>query len=44
MTPPMDVLYNLKSEICMLLEERNIPVKYHHHEVGDRGNWPVWTG
>ncbi|NLW23930.1 MAG: hypothetical protein GXY91_01560 [Clostridia bacterium] len=37
MTPPMDVLYNLRSEICMLLEERNVPVKYHHHEVGGPG-------
>ncbi len=41
MTPPMDVLYNLRSEMCMLLEERNVPVKYHHHEVGGPGQLEI---
>lgn len=31
--PPMDVDYDLRSRMCMLLEERGVPVKYHHHEV-----------
>lgn len=36
-TKPMDILYELRSQICLLLEERNVPVKYHHHEVGGPG-------
>lgn len=35
--PPMDILYDLRSRMCVLLEENNIPVKYHHHEVGGPG-------
>lgn len=34
---PFDDLYDLRSEICLLLEERNVKVKYHHHEVGGPG-------
>ncbi|NLM21091.1 MAG: type I glutamate--ammonia ligase [Peptococcaceae bacterium] len=37
MSLPMDILYNLRSEMCLLLEERGIEVKYHHHEVGGPG-------
>ncbi len=40
-TPPMDVLYDLRSRMCMLLEERNVPVKYHHHEVGGPGQLEI---
>lgn len=36
-TPPQDVLYDLRSRMCLLMEENNIPVKYHHHEVGGPG-------
>ncbi|MCR4400624.1 MAG: type I glutamate--ammonia ligase [Syntrophomonadaceae bacterium] len=39
--PPMDVLYDLRSQMCLLLEERNIPVKYHHHEVGGPGQLEI---
>ena len=39
--PPMDVLYDLRSRMCMLLEERDIPVKYHHHEVGGPGQLEI---
>jgi glutamine synthetase len=35
--PPRDSLYNLRSEICLHLEEMGVPVKYHHHEVGGPG-------
>jgi glutamine synthetase len=35
--PPQDILYDLRSRMCLLLEENNIPVKYHHHEVGGPG-------
>jgi glutamine synthetase len=34
---PFDEYYNLRSEICMLLGERGVEVKYHHHEVGGPG-------
>ncbi len=36
-TPPQDVLYDLRARMCLLMEENNIPVKYHHHEVGGPG-------
>lgn len=35
--PPQDVLYDLRARMCLLMEENNIPVKYHHHEVGGPG-------
>jgi glutamine synthetase len=36
-TPPQDILCDLRSRICVLMENNNIPVKYHHHEVGGPG-------
>jgi len=41
--PPKDQLYNLRSEICLLLEEMGIEVKYHHHEVGGPGQSEIET-
>lgn len=41
MTLPMDVLYNLRSEMCTLLEECGVQVKYHHHEVGGPGQGEI---
>lgn len=38
---PQDVAYNLRSKICMLMEEWGIKVKYHHHEVGGPGQMEV---
>ncbi len=35
--PPQDVLYDLRSRMCLLMEENDIAVKYHHHEVGGPG-------
>ncbi len=35
--PPQDILYDLRSRMCLLMEKNNIPVKYHHHEVGGPG-------
>lgn len=35
--PPQDILYDLRSRMCLLMEENQIPVKYHHHEVGGPG-------
>lgn len=40
-SPPMDILYDLRSEMCMLLEERGVQVKYHHHEVGGPGQLEI---
>ncbi len=34
---PFDILYNLRSEMCVLMEERGVKVKYHHHEVAGPG-------
>ena len=34
---PQDILYDLRSNMCLLLEQNNIAVKYHHHEVGGPG-------
>lgn len=39
--PPFDILYDLRSQMCLLLEERGIPVKYHHHEVGGPGQLEI---
>lgn len=40
-SPPMDILYDLRSKMCMLLEERGVQVKYHHHEVGGPGQLEI---
>lgn len=34
---PHDVTYDLRSRMCMFMEEWGVPVKYHHHEVGGPG-------
>jgi glutamine synthetase len=41
--PPQDSLYNLRSEMCLHLEEMGVPVKYHHHEVGGPGQVEIET-
>lgn len=41
--PPKDQLYNLRSEMSMVLEEMSIEVKYHHHEVGGPGQCEIET-
>lgn len=40
-TPPMDVNYDLRSKMCMLLEDRGVGIKYHHHEVGGPGQLEI---
>lgn len=40
-TPPKDVSQDLRSRICLLLEERGIAVKYHHMEVGNPGQMEI---
>jgi glutamine synthetase len=41
--PPKDKLFDLRTEIVMALESANIPVKYHHHEVGGAGQCEIET-
>jgi len=41
MAPPMDVLCDLRSKISLLMEERGVEVKYHHHEVGGPGQLEI---
>ena len=38
---PFDVSYECRSEMCLLLEEMGIPVKYHHPEVGAAGQFEI---
>ncbi len=35
--PPLDVLYNVRSEMVRCIEECGVKVRYHHHEVGGPG-------
>ncbi len=35
--PPLDNLFNLRAKMVKAIEECNIPVRYHHHEVGGPG-------
>lgn len=39
--PPLDRLYNLRSEMTMRLLEMGVEVKYHHHEVGGAGQCEI---
>jgi glutamine synthetase len=41
--PPKDQLYNLRSEMSLLLEGMGVPIKYHHHEVGGPGQSEIET-
>lgn len=41
--PPKDALHNLRSEICIELENLGVEVKYHHHEVGGPGQCEIET-
>lgn len=38
---PQDRGYDLRSRMCMLLEEWGVKVKYHHHEVGGPGQMEI---
>jgi glutamine synthetase len=39
--PPSDKLFNLRTEITLNLEKMEVPVKYHHHEVGSFGQCEI---
>lgn len=38
---PYDLNNDLRSEICMKMQEMGIQVKYHHHEVGSAGQLEI---
>ncbi len=38
---PFDTSYDCRSEMCLLMEEAGIGVKYHHPEVGAAGRFEV---
>ncbi len=39
--PPAEHLHDLRSEVVTTLEAMNIPVRYHHHEVGAPGQCEI---
>ena len=38
---PFDLYDDFRDESCSLLKRAGIPVKYHHHEVGERGQQEI---
>ena len=38
---PFDPTYECRSEMCMLMEQMGIPIKYHHPEVGAAGQFEI---
>jgi glutamine synthetase len=42
-SPPKDKHHNFRQEITGHLQDMNIPVKYHHHEVGSFGQMEIET-
>ena len=38
---PYDASYECRSEMCMLMKEMGIPIKYHHPEVGAAGQFEI---
>ncbi|MBQ9984940.1 MAG: type I glutamate--ammonia ligase [Oscillospiraceae bacterium] len=38
---PFDPTYECRSEMCMLMEEAGITIKYHHPEVGAAGQFEI---
>jgi len=35
--PPLDVMFNIRSEMVKIIQESGIEVRYHRHEVGGPG-------
>ena len=41
--PPVDSLQDMRSEMCLLLEQCGVPVEVHHHEVAAAGQCEIGT-
>jgi glutamine synthetase len=41
--PPVDSFHDLRSEMCVLMEQQGVPVEVHHHEVGGGGQLEIGT-
>lgn len=39
--PPMDSLCSVRAEMCRIIEDAGVPVRYHHHEVGGPGQGEI---
>ena len=42
--PPVDSLFDVRSTMCLTLEEVGLEVEMHHHEVGTGGQAEIGTG
>lgn len=40
---PVDSMMDMRSEMCMILEQMGVPVEVHHHEVGGAGQNEIGT-
>ena len=41
--PPVDSFQDMRSEMCLLLEQQGVPVEVHHHEVAAPGQCEIGT-
>jgi glutamine synthetase type I len=41
--PPVDAGQDMRSEMCLILEQMGIPVEVHHHEVANAGQMEIGT-
>ena len=41
--PPVDSLHDIRSAMCLALEQLGVPVEVHHHEVANAGQCEIGT-